>query len=321
MIPGRNQPQARGGEQQRIEASGTIEVLTPAGLQIISPSGQKWQLVLERDCKVELTGKALPDVIRPGVVVSFTAEIEKKTGKATEKVDSIVICSIDQDHQLGVFPDQGLEGVPLGEGAPGGAMEGMGFGQAPNAFPAPGGGFGSLGGPGEQPARPRRGRQNVQDEPPVERYQVCGRISAITKLGQITVVAPNPHFRAPIQIELVESPEITLELSGREAFSLIRPGSKISGRGVQIGPTAARMSELKVELAEPLTFAPPKKEKPHAEEQEKPHPRPGVRTPTQRTPEDKADEADKEAPPAKESTPPDQSDPPKAAGIELPPLP
>ncbi|HQF14654.1 MAG TPA: hypothetical protein PLS55_12245 [Thermogutta sp.] len=320
-VPGRNQPRGQGEQLPRIEASGTVEVLTPAGLQIVSPSGQKWQLVLERECQVELTGKALPDVLRPGTVVSFTADIEKKTGKATEKVASIAVCSIDQDHQLGVFPDQGLGGLPVGDGAAGGEMGGVGFGQGPNAFGLPGGGFGSLGSPGEEPARPRRGRQNAQDEPPVERYQVCGRISTITKLGQITVVAPNPHFRAPVQIELVENPEITLELSGRDALSLVRPGSKISGRGVQIGPTAARISELKVELVEPFTFAPPKKERPHAEEAEKPHPRPGVRTPSHRTPDEKASEGEKESPPTKETAPPDQSDPPKAAGIELPPLP
>jgi len=329
MMPGRGQPRGNAEQFPRIEASGTVEVLAPMGLQIASPSGQKWQLILERECKVELTGKALPDVLRPGLIISFTASIEKKTGHATEKVESLVICSIDQEHQLGVFPEQGIGSGALGNAAAGGEMGGAGPGQVPNAFGAPGGGFGNLGGPAERPSRSGRGRQNVQDETPVERYQVCGRISGITKLGKITVVAPNPHFRAPIQIEVGENPDISLELSGREAMSFIRPGAKVAGKGVQIGPTAARMSELSVELVEPLTFAPPKKEKEPAGEQEKPHSRTGVRTPN-RTPEEKPAEGEPAEKPAQEAAPAkpaeqpaasDEKTSPKAAGIELPPLP
>jgi len=96
MMPGRNQPRGSGEQLPRIEASGTIEMLTPVGLQIVTPSGQKWQLAVPRECKFELTGKALPDLLRPGVIVSFTASIEKKTGHATEKVESLVICRSEE---------------------------------------------------------------------------------------------------------------------------------------------------------------------------------------------------------------------------------
>lgn len=329
FVPGRGQPRGDAQQLPKIEASGTIEVLTPMGLQIATPAGQKWQLVLERECKVELTGKALPDVLRPGVIISFTASIEKKTGHATEKVDSLVICSIDQNHQLGVFPEQGFGGEALGEGPGFGEMGGVGLGQGPNGFGAPGG-PGALGGPAERPSRAGRGRQNPQDDIPVERYQVCGRISSITKMGKITVVAPNPHFRAPIEIEVGENPNISLELSGREAMTFIRPGAKLTGKGVQIGPTAARMSELSIELTEPLTFAPPKKEREPAADSEKPQPRSNVRKPTTRSAEDKQAGGQSKEQPAQEANPEaksersgetDQKDPPKAAGIELPPLP
>ena len=328
MMPGRNQPRGSGEQLPRIEASGTIEVLTPVGLQIVTPSGQKWQLAVSRECKIELTGKALPDVLRPGVIVSFTASIEKKTGHATEKVESLVICSIDQNHQLGVFPDQGTGAT--GDAPAFGEMGGVGSGPAASPFGAAAGGFGNLGGPAERPTRPGRGRQNPEDDVPVERYQVCGRISAITKLGKITVVAPNPHFRAPIQIEVGENPDISLELSGGEAMAFIRPGAKITGKGVQIGPTAARMSELMVELTEPVTFAAPKKEKEQPGEQDKPHPRSNIRTPTNHAAEDKQPAGETTEKPAQEgnhgekseqAAPADQNPPPKAAGIELPPLP
>lgn len=328
MMPGRNQPRGNAEQLPRIEASGTIEVLTPMGLQIVTLSGQKWQLVLARECKIELIGKALPDLLRPGVIVSFTAFIEKKTGRATEKVESLVICSIDQNHQLGVFPDQGTGAI--GDGPGFGEMGGAGPGPAVNPFGAAAGGFGNLGGPAERPTRPGRGRHNPEDDIPVERYQVCGRISAITKLGKITIVAPNPHFRAPIQIEVGENPDISLELSGQEAIRFIRPGAKITGKGVQIGPTAARMSELTVELTEPLTFAPPKKEKEQVGEQDRPHPQSKIRTPTNRTAEDKQPPGEMTEKPAREgnpaetseqAAPADQNPPPKAAGIELPPLP
>ncbi|MGQ9505357.1 MAG: hypothetical protein ACUVQR_10655 [Thermogutta sp.] len=329
MAPGRGQPRGNMQQLPKIEASGTIDVVTPMGLQIATPSGQKWQLVLEQECKIELTGKALPDVLRPGVIISFTASIEKKTGHATEKVESLVICSIDQDHQLGVFPEQGFGGEALGEGPGFGEMGGVGAGQGPNGFGAPGG-MGPLGGPSERPSRTGRGRQNPQDEIPVESYQVCGRISSITKLGKITVSAPNPHFRAPIQIDVGENPEISLELSGREALTFIRRGAKLTGKGVQIGPTAARMSELSIELTEPLTFAPPKKERELAANSEKPQPRSSVRKPATRSPEDKQADGQSKEQPAQEASPEakpepsgktDKKDPPKAAGIELPPLP
>lgn len=322
-----------GGEGQlpRLEASGTVHEATPMGLVIVSPTGQQWQLLFDRNCKLELTGKALPDVLRPGVVISFTADIEKKTGQVQDKVASLVICSVDQNHMLGVFPEGTLPPNPEGGGTEGG---GAGFGAPGLGLGGPPGGFLGEQPPQNPPARGPHARRGADNGPPVERYQVCGRITSMTKTGKFTVAAPNPHFRAPIQFELAENPEITLELSGREALNFVVRGAKVSGKGVQIGPTAGRMSEISVELVEPLTFATPKHEARGS----------GQRTPSRQTGRlpGTPPKTDKEQnPPESVEKPPaeDHADHPKdnaedqgggsqpnpggaqkAAGIDLPPL-
>lgn len=240
-------------QAQRIEASGIVEAVSPQGIRILSPTGQPWDLIPARECKLTLTGKAMPDVLRPGLLVLFTAEVEKRTGAVAEPVAALIICSADQQHLPGVFPEgtrpgeQGEGGANAGEGMPGGL---------------PGGGFGGPLG-GEHPTNPRgrapRQPRGVPDSPPSERFEICGRITNIAKTGKITVAAPNPYIRVPITFELAENPDISLELSGREAAPLIRTGAKVEGRGTQIGPAAAQISELKVELAEPLTLVEPKK--------------------------------------------------------------
>ncbi|MGQ9607444.1 MAG: hypothetical protein ACUVTW_14695, partial [Thermogutta sp.] len=125
---------------------------------------------------------------------------------------------------------------------------------------------------GRPPRRPR----GLPDSPPSERFEICARITNIAKTGKVTVAVPNPHIRAPITFELAENADISLELSGQEAVPLIRKGAKVEGTGTQIGPSAAQITELKVELTEPLTFAepkrtpagretPPKRERPHSD--------------------------------------------------------
>lgn len=241
---------------QRIEASGIVEAASPQGIRILSPTGQPWDLIPARGCKLTLTGKAMPDVLRPGVFVTFTAEVEKKTGVVDEPVAALIVCSADQHHLPGVFPEgtrpseAGEGGANAGEGAAGGLPGGL-----------PGGGFGAPF--GESPTNPRgrppRQPRGLPDSPPSERFEICGRITNIAKTGKITVAVANPYIRAPITFELAENPDISLELSGQEAVPLIRKGAKVEGRGTQIGPSAAQISELKVELAEPLTFAEPKR--------------------------------------------------------------
>ncbi|ASV76757.1 hypothetical protein THTE_4156 [Thermogutta terrifontis] len=318
--------QRPGGQPQlpRLEASGTVEEVGPMGMVIVSPTGQKWQLLFDRECKLQLTGKAMPDVLRPGVVISFTAEIDKKTGQATEKVSAVTICTPDQQHLLGVFPEGTMaamgEAADAGAGAAGvGGFPGSGFGSGL----APEGGA-----PPQQPGR-QHSRRQVETGPPVERFEVCGRITGITKTGKITVAAPNHHFRAPIQFELAENPDISLELSGREAVPFIARGAKVTGKGVQIAPTAGRMSEITVELVEPLTLT------------QKREPRNGTHRTVERTPErlpgslpgtlpggagaHKPDAApasqEKPGPEGGAGNPPSDQEPPKkAAGIDLPPL-
>lgn len=353
-VPGR-------GQTTLLDLAGTVEAVMPGGLQIVLPTSTEehkeiWQLVFGRDTKLELIGKAMPDVLRPGMIVSFTAEIDKKTGKATEKVAALVICSSDQKHQLGVFPEGfGPEGLAEGEtGGAAGQPAGTGFG-VPLGGPQLGGPqFDAPGPRTRNRTSSRRTHRPVENELPVERFEVCGRISSITKTGEVTVVMPNTYFRVPVKFELAENPDISLEMSGREALAFIQKGAKVTGKGVQFSPVAAQVKELTIELVEPLTLAQPKREtrnneeRAHARtpasreragetgtaEKDKEEAADSLKPPTaeepavespkteQHTPQ--AEEGEKESPSAEQDKPAAQSGesgsaPQKAAGIDLPP--
>jgi hypothetical protein len=90
--------------------------------------------------------------------------------------------------------------------------------------------------------------------PPVETFEIVGQIKGIDKSGKLTVLTPpHPYFKPAVQIELTEEPEIDLDLSGPAMLRFVKPGDKVQARGRQVAPNVAQVSELSVQLSEPLT--------------------------------------------------------------------
>ncbi|RMF91370.1 MAG: hypothetical protein D6741_16135, partial [Planctomycetota bacterium] len=118
----------------RVEASGTVLGITGGMIQLQTPAGQTWRLMPARECKITVTGKAKPEVLRPGQFVAFVADVDTRTGKVPEKVTQLKIFTVSQQMQLGVFPEgQAPLGAGEGEGAQGLAGRVPGFGGAGGA--------------------------------------------------------------------------------------------------------------------------------------------------------------------------------------------
>ncbi len=212
-----------------VDPSGTIEAIGPGVIKIKTVADEPWMLQLSRETKVQIAGTANKEVLQPRSFVSFVAQVDKQRSQVQGKVEKLTLFTPSQQHTLGAFP----------EAAPGGGDASDPFGPDP------------FGGP--PPQRQKRARDRGKETgPPVETFQIAGRIGGIKKDGKISVYVPNRYFRSPIEIELAEEPEIELDLLGPNFLSLAKPGDQLHARGRQIGPNAARVTEVTVTLAEPL---------------------------------------------------------------------
>jgi len=99
------------------EAEGTIEALAPGQLQINTNSNQKWLIALQQQTKVEVSGTATPEFLRPGLFVQFRAEFDKQY-VAKDKVKELSVIMPTRDKPPGMWTEQaaGAEGERFGAG-------------------------------------------------------------------------------------------------------------------------------------------------------------------------------------------------------------
>jgi hypothetical protein len=210
-------------QPERVEATGTIELVSPRGIiALTTAAGETWQVQIARNAKVQVLGTATAAVVQPGQYIAFTADVDKKRAAVQEKVGKLTIFTPSEHLMVGAFPAQG----GLGAG---------GLGAGAGAAPAIGQNPGGAGDTG----------------PPVEGFQIGAQIRSIKK-GKLSLFAPNTYFRPTFEIELAEEPEISLDLAGVNYVTLAKKGDKIQARGAQVGPNAAQVNEVVIELAEPL---------------------------------------------------------------------
>ncbi|GAB6164828.1 hypothetical protein JCM19992_08280 [Thermostilla marina] len=242
--PQQNQLPSLPANLPRVEASGTVMGVTGGMIQLQTPAGQMWRLAPARECKITVTGKAKPDVLRPGQFVAFVADVDTRTGMVPEKVTQLKIFTVSQQMQLGVFPEGQ---APLGDGNG-------------EAGPGVGGRMPGLGGVGGAPTgRPLPGRAPAAPVEPIQRFEVRGRLTGVSRTGEFTLAAPNAYIRGPIRFSVAEEADVELEISGPSAAGLIHKGDAVTATGVQVGPNMAQVRELNVELAEPLSAAKPER--------------------------------------------------------------
>ncbi len=231
----------------QVEATAIVRSVSPRGLEVVAPDGRAWLLLVRPDAKVELLGTAELSFLRPGQLVRFVAQVDRKRGVVEEPVSSLLIFTPNfskVETQPGVFPDEGA--VSSGEGLPG-----VGFPQ--NGATQPGSG---------PPAHPTR-RVNPRDSgrgatasvplPEKVRLDIRGRLSEITKQGRLVVLLPpNAFLRGPLEVPLVENAEIRVDWLDPKAYMMAAAGDRVRAKGIQVGPNVVEVSELTIEKMGPL---------------------------------------------------------------------
>jgi hypothetical protein len=99
-----------------IKIDGTVEAVSPQGILVANKDGKKYGMAFVPASKVTMAGNASPDVLKAGMYVQFTVNLDEKkkpTGEAT-KIQIIEPSAISQP---GVFSEKGPDGKP-GEPGP-----------------------------------------------------------------------------------------------------------------------------------------------------------------------------------------------------------
>lgn len=108
-----------------IDVSGTIEAIAAGRIQILADSGENLIIALSPKTKVQVSGEASADFLRPGIFVQLKADVDKR-GVAADKVEELTIVTPSQQKMPGVIHQPGGEGVnpdgfPAGKAAASGS--------------------------------------------------------------------------------------------------------------------------------------------------------------------------------------------------------
>jgi hypothetical protein len=93
-----------------INLSGTIEAVATGRIQFRTDSNEKWMAVLNPQTKIQVTGEAGADFLRPGMYVRFTADVDKR-GAAAERVEELTVFTPEQKNAGGNFSRPAREGA------------------------------------------------------------------------------------------------------------------------------------------------------------------------------------------------------------------
>jgi hypothetical protein len=205
--------------------TGTVDAISIGMIRVSQgPDQPAWTLRVAPEAKFKITGKGNADSLGMGQCVSFSAEVDKKSGTTTDKVSKITVFSMTPQNmaKIGVFPG-GLGGGNAGINPQGGADFGP-------------------------PSKKK------DAGPPTERFEIGGKIAGIKK-GKISVALPmNQHLKGSVMVDLAEDVEVTFDLEGNSSLlGMVTKGSKIEAGGQQMSqnpPIAVVKGEVKIELAE-----------------------------------------------------------------------
>src|SRR4051812_35054097 len=73
--------------QPKLDGAGTIEAVTAGALKV-NVNGMQGLVQPGPKCKIEVTGRAEPEFLRPGMLVRFSAEVGKN-GRTTSPVSTL----------------------------------------------------------------------------------------------------------------------------------------------------------------------------------------------------------------------------------------
>jgi hypothetical protein len=228
-----------------VDVQGTLEGAVKGAVVLLDDKNQRWQVAFAPGATIHVTGTASADFLHSGLVVEFQTEIDGH-GVAQAKVEELKVTSSGKDKTLGLFP-AGKAGDDAGDfGGQGGELGGnAGAGNGKHAKHAPAAG-----------------------KAPAGTYRIVGTLT-VGRTGKLSAHAG----RTTVQFTLADEPKISIDMAD---FSLVRRGDKVSIKGMAPPnrPGAALValaSDVKVELAEPLTGPKKKAAKPDAKAR---HPKP-----------------------------------------------
>jgi hypothetical protein len=107
-----------------IDVSGTIEGIAPGRIQVLADSNQMVMIALSPKTKIQVTGEAGAEFLRPGMYVQLKAEVDKR-GVVADKIDGLTIITPSPQKLPGIFHQPGAEattpdGFPAGKAGAGG---------------------------------------------------------------------------------------------------------------------------------------------------------------------------------------------------------
>ena len=223
-FPQPGQPRRRIVQLVPVTVKGKVLSVRPGMIAVTTPADELWMVNLSQNTReVRITGKAEPDVLRPGMFVRLTAPVDKRYSRVEGQVRGLTIITPSQQsgRMLGVF------------------------------FPGQEGGGGAVQPPGGAPqqADPPPVGDSEDANSHVQTFDVRGRLVGI-KARRVTLYVPNHYFKPRLTFELAEEPVIDLDVSD---YSVVRPGDTLSAMGIEMGDRGIEALELSIELVEPLS--------------------------------------------------------------------
>jgi hypothetical protein len=222
-------------------------------LQVEMQGGQSMFVRMQRDVRIRMTGKAKVDFLAPGHCISFVAEIEKRTGRATAAVDTLTLFTPTDRKKLGALPDQGNSSFGKPKAAKDKDKESASAGSDKKAKAKDDFGDLTFGGGREKTAsglRPAGAGKSATA--PSETFEVNGQIKQIRN-GRITLLVPNIYIPKTVQIEVSDDPDIDVEIGDPNYLQLAQQGDSVVVRGTQINEQVGMAAEIELAFSKPLT--------------------------------------------------------------------
>ncbi len=98
---------------EKVEASGAIDAVQGNVVRLSTATGQTWFFQFTPKTKVTVTGTAVPEYLRPGLFVEFSADLDRK-GTASAPVAELALFTPSPQRLPGLFP---VSGIPEAEDA------------------------------------------------------------------------------------------------------------------------------------------------------------------------------------------------------------
>ncbi len=105
---GAQQPGAMPQPTENFEAEGVIDQIMPGRFQMTTNANQKWMIWITPQTRMELTGTATADFLRPGLCVRLHAAVDKQ-GNVTNKVEQLTVFTPDRRTTFGLWSEAGKE--------------------------------------------------------------------------------------------------------------------------------------------------------------------------------------------------------------------